>query len=294
MNEQKNNNKDEINAMFAGSEEALSSDPALLQEMEAAGVDTEKVNFDVLTDADMKRLAESGAILEHQLQNDADEAKRAEIEAAEAEEEAASPKEYKKKKLEQAKQAKKLEKEKKKREFAQSPKAIGRTMLIFVLTFVVSALLGVAGTVYFLYREYVNPEWLYGYNASVAIENGLPKGQRFIPYEIYLKEYDTKMECVVFGEIRKKAGDYEDVHCRMSISKANPKEVLIYAPFDEEKYNALKNGTEEERIAAALMKEHDEIFNTEIIDMNRSKNDWIELKMGYIIAKLGPAGAGNQ
>lgn len=278
------NNRNEINKLFASEYESDDYEQESTQkETDEIGID--KVDFDTLTDDEMQRIADSGVILEHQLQKEINEEQNAAIQAAEAEEEKKDPKAYKKKRRDELKKKKKTEKSKELS--VKKNKSAVRTIIIFVSVFIISAALGIAGTIFFLYSRYVDSEWIYGYNASVTIENSLPKGQKFIPCEIYLKEYEGRMECVVFGEIRRKAGDYEDVRYRMSVNKKNPKDVLVYAPFDAEKYNSMKNGTAEEQIAAALMKKHEEILETEIADMNRSKNDWIKLKLGYITARLG-------
>jgi hypothetical protein len=103
-----------------------------------------------------------------------------------------------------------------------------------------------------------------------------------------MKTIGSDTEVVIFGSIIKGRGVTESTIYRVTVPKdisvKNP--VVLYRPFDENLYNALKDGSDEQRIRADLMLAYQKTLNDYIAELKLEESPWKRVDPSFANANI--------
>lgn len=159
-------------------------------------------------------------------------------------------------------------------------------IIINVLLVFVAFSMGVIG--FYLYNQnlYVDDTYQIGHDAVITIMQNTTGQKSFKATAIYIKPATNVTQCVVFGNISESAGYYTPTYYRLEIDNANLANTKLYYAFDENEYLRLKNGNEEARIKASIMKNYHDTYLKFIDEINTENSLWRFCNVDYINLKI--------
>lgn len=157
------------------------------------------------------------------------------------------------------------------------------TALIAVIAFA----LGFTG--FYLYDMLQNTKGVYqiGYDAVTVVSAKAPYGSEFKATDIYVKQGAEITHCIVYGELISSVMEREVTYYRLEINNLNRENTILYYAFDETEYNRLKNGSDEDKIKASIMKSYYDAYLRYVGEIKSGGCGWETANADYINFMLG-------
>lgn len=155
-------------------------------------------------------------------------------------------------------------------------------IIIIALTAVTAFFLG--GACLYLYNElqYTNEVYSTAYEAVLVVSAKAPQGKTFKATEVYVKTGVEKTCCIIYGEFISAVKEHEVTYFRLEINNLNPEKTILYYAFDENEYNRLKNGSDENKIKASIMKSYYDMYLRYVEEIKSGGFGWKTANVDYL------------
>lgn len=166
----------------------------------------------------------------------------------------------------------------------KKPKAkLGLLRIIIIALMAVTAFF-LGGVSLYFYNQFQYTNDIYGtaYEAVSAVSNKAPQGKVFKATEVYVKTGTETTYCIIYGEFVSAVKEREVTYFRLEINNLNPENTILYYAFDENEYNRLKNGSDEDKIKASVMKSYYDMYLKYVDEIKSGVYGWKTANIDYI------------